>query len=76
MITIRCAHCRKKIFKYNKIGKGRILYCWKERIKEDYTKREGDKVLCECGKLIGIDEKIRIRMKQNSFIYSGHIKNK
>jgi len=71
MIVIKCAKCRNKAFKYLKVGKGRILHCWKERIIEDYSVRDGNKVKCQCGNLIGIDEGRWIKMKQRSFTYSG-----
>ena len=56
MITIKCSKCRRKIFKYIKIGKGRLLHCWKNRIVEDYSVHIEGEVRCECGNLIGIDE--------------------
>ena len=71
MITIKCIKRRSKIFKYLKVGKGRILHCWKDRIIKDYSIRDGDKVKCCCGNLIGVDEGKWIKMKQSSFIYSG-----
>jgi hypothetical protein len=73
MIIIRCAKCRAKIFKYKKIGKGRLLHCWKDRIVKDYTVRAGDEVRCACGNLIGVSESKWIRMKQNAFSHSGTI---
>ncbi|MCD6453188.1 MAG: hypothetical protein J7K77_02760 [Dehalococcoidales bacterium] len=74
MITIRCARCKGKVFRYLKIGKGRLLHCWKGRIIKDYSLRNGNEVRCRCGSLIGIDEGKWIRMKQSSFIYSGAAK--
>jgi len=71
MIVIKCARCKGKIFKYLKFGKGRLLHCWKERVIEDYSIREGNEVKCQCGNLIGIDEGKWVKMKQHSFIYSG-----
>ena len=71
MITIKCAKCKRKIFKYLKIGKGRVLRCWKTRISKDYSIREGNIVKCPCGNVIGIENGKKIKMKQNSFIYSG-----
>jgi len=71
MITIKCAKCNRKIFKYLKVGKGRILRCYKSRIIKDYSIREKNEVRCHCGNLIGIDEEKWIKMKQSSFIYSG-----
>lgn len=71
MITIKCAKCKRKIFKYLKIGKGQVWRCWKDRIRKDYSVRNGNMVKCQCGNLIGIEEDKWIKMKQNSFIYSG-----
>lgn len=68
---IRCAKCKKKIFKYHKIGKGRLLHCWKERITEDHSVRNGNEVECQCGNPVGTDEGRWIRLKQRSFTRSG-----
>jgi len=76
MIIVRCAKCKRKIFKYRKIGKGKLLHCWKDRLIEDYTLREQNEVRCECGNLIGIDEGKWIKMKQYAFFYSGTINRK
>jgi len=76
MITVKCAKCKRKIFKYQKIGKGRLWHCWKERIIEDYSIREGNQIKCKCGNLIGIDQGKWIKMRQNSFTYTGVIKRK
>ncbi len=76
LITIKCAKCRMKIFKYQKIGKGKIIYCWNSRIQKDYSIREQELVKCNCGNLIGIMVSKGIRMKQKAFIYSGTISNK
>jgi len=69
MITIRCAKCKHKVFKYLKIGKGRVLHCWKDRVVKDYSVRNESEVKCQCGNLIGIDEGRWVKMKQHSFIY-------
>ena len=42
MITIRCAKCKSKIFEYIKIGKGKLLHCWKDRIIKDYSIQNGN----------------------------------
>jgi len=76
MITVKCAKCKRKIFKYQKIGKGRLWRCWKERIIEDYSIRDGNQIKCKCGNLIGIDQGKWIKMRQNSFTCSGVIKRK
>jgi hypothetical protein len=76
MLTIRCSVCRTKIFKYQKVGKGRLLHCWKDRIIEDYTVRDGDQVRCPCGNVVGIDETKWIKIKQHAIMYSGSITRK
>jgi len=63
MIILRCAKCKRKIFKYRKIGKGKLLLCWKARLIEDYTLRKQNEVRCECGNLIGVVERKWIQMK-------------
>ena len=70
-MIIRCAKCRAKLLRYKKIGKGKLLHCWKDRILEDHTMRNGDEIRCPCGNLIGIDEKKWIKMKQAAFTWSG-----
>lgn len=76
MLTLKCAKCNRKLMKYEKIGKGRILNCWKDRIKEDYTIRSGDEVKCKCGSLIGTDLGKGIKMKHHSFTYKETILKK
>jgi hypothetical protein len=71
MIIIKCAKCRREVFKYLKVGEGRLLHCWRERIIEDSSVRDGNEVRCQCGNLIGIDEGKWIKLKQHSFTYSG-----
>ena len=74
MITVKCAKCKKKIFKYAKIGKGKLWHCWKDRIIEDKSIRKANEIKCQCGSLVGVDEGKWIKMKQHSFTYSGAIK--
>lgn len=71
MLIIKCSKCRKKLFKYRKIGKGRVLRCWHSRIIQDFTIKEDDKVFCNCGNLIGSDDNLKVNMKQSAFIVSG-----
>jgi len=73
MLIIRCAKCRRKIFKYLKIGKGHLLRCWKERIIKDFSVKEGSNVKCPCGHVIGVDKGKWIKMKQGNFTFSGTI---
>jgi hypothetical protein len=74
MIIVKCAKCKSKIFKYVKIGKGKLWHCWKDRIIEDNSIRDGDKVKCQCGNLVGIEQRKWIKMRQHSFTYSGALK--
>ncbi len=76
MITIKCSKCKKKLFKYHKVGKGKVIHCWDARIIKDYTLVKDTTVFCVCGKIIGNKVPKGIRMKQNAFTYSGTISNK
>lgn len=71
MKILKCARCRHKLMKYNKIGKGRIVRCWHDRIIENYAVREGDELKCVCGAVIGTYDARGIRLRQNSFTASG-----
>jgi len=71
LMLIRCSKCKTKIFRYRKIGKGRLWHCWLDRITEDNSVRKGNEVLCPCGNVIGrVDEKW-IKMNQRAIVYSG-----
>lgn len=76
MINIKCAQCKRKLLKYNKIGKGRILRCYKARIVKYYPVRNRENLQCECGQLIGVDQGKWIKMKPNAFEYSGRMSRK
>ena len=75
MLTIKCASCKSKIFKYHKIGKGQVLRCYKERIKRVYKAEIVDNQLkcSKCGNFLGkeIRNGSAIKMNQESFNYSG-----
>jgi len=76
MLTIRCAACRRKLWKYEKFGKGEVLRCYKKRIDKNFDFRQDkDKIVCECGKVIGIDKGPHIKMIKKRFIYSGEKRN-
>ncbi len=74
MLTIKCADCKTKIMKYKKIGKGKVLRCYRDRITRLYDyDTEADKLKCgNCGKEIGEIEEKQVNMKQNAFTFSGH----
>ena len=72
MLTLKCSACKRKLWKYDKIGKGAVLRCHKDRITRTYQmNKEGDKVKCQCGKVVGIDKGPSIKMISKSFVYSG-----
>lgn len=76
MLTIKCAACKRKLWKYEKIGKGAVLRCYKERITRQYAvQTAGSTVQCLCGKAIGVDEGAYIKMIGNAFTYSGTKEN-
>ncbi len=77
MLTIKCSACKKKLWKYEKIGQGEVLRCHKSRITRLYeTQKEDHKVKCICGKEIGIDKGTYIKMIGKAFTYSGTKINK
>jgi len=77
MLTIKCSACKKKLWKYDKIGQGKVLRCHKSRISKEYTLLINDngKIQCTCGKDIGIDKGKHYKMISKSFTYSGIKRN-
>ena len=78
MLTLRCAACKKKLWRYFKIGQGEVLRCHKDRIKKNFetTTISGHKIYCKCGKEIGIDKGNYYKMIAKAFTYSGKKTNK
>ncbi|MDM8520021.1 hypothetical protein QUF64_08240 [Anaerolineales bacterium HSG6] len=76
MLTIKCAACKRKLWKYDKIGHGEVLRCHKSRMGRiyDYEQR-AQKLFCRCGKPIGIDKGSFIKMIKNGFVYTGTKRN-
>ena len=77
MLVIRCAACRKKLWRYDKIGKGEVLRCHKDRIGKDYGNclRGGGSWRCLCGKTIGTDRGTFVKMIATAFTCSGTKRN-
>ena len=72
MLTIRCAGCKRKLFRYDKIGNGAVLRCFLHRItKYHEIEMTGDEARCPCGKVIGKISAGAVRMNQSTFTYSG-----
>ena len=77
MLILKCAACKKKLWKYDKIGPGEVLRCHKDRIIKIYGYIRGeDKIKCPCGKDVGIDKGTYIKMIGKGFTYSGTQRNK
>ena len=71
LIIVRCSVCKRKVFEYMKMGKGKLHHCWKKRIIADYSMRKGDEVYCACGNLIGYDCGGYIKLIHDSFKVTG-----
>ena len=76
MLTLKCARCGRKLYKYKKIGEGRLLRCWKDRIVEDHSVTSRTEVRCECGSLVGLDEGRWIKLKRHAFTRSGTVSSR
>jgi hypothetical protein len=76
VLVIRCAACKRKLWKYDKIGQGEVLRCHKDRITRMYAaKEEENGIKCLCGKDIGIDKGSYIKMIRKAFTYTGTKRN-
>ena len=77
MLILKCSACKKKLWQYDKIGPGEVLRCHKEKIKKCFSDLTwGKKVICGCGKEVGIDKGSYIKMVASAFTYSGTKRNK
>jgi hypothetical protein len=76
MLTIHCAACKKKLWRYDKIGPGAVLRCHKDRIKKMYNGEVYEhKIRCPCGKDIGIDKGMHYKMIAKAFTCKGTKRN-
>ena len=76
MLLIKCSGCKRKLWKYQKVGKGEVLRCYKGRITREYDyETQGHKIKCLCGKEIGIDKGRHIKMVRKAFTYTGSKSN-
>jgi len=73
MLVIRCSACKRKLWRYDKIGPGEVLRCHKDRIKKMFSAVIGDngRISCTCGKDIGIDKGNFYKMIAKAFTYRG-----
>lgn len=37
MLVIKCSACKRKLWKYDKVGQGQVLRCYKDRITKEYN---------------------------------------
>ncbi|MFW6216361.1 MAG: hypothetical protein ACOC3Y_00880 [Desulfohalobiaceae bacterium] len=72
MLTIKCARCKQKLFKYHKIGPGHVLRCHKHRISRGYQYQVSQgRLLCACGQAVGQDKGSYFSMDKKAFTCSG-----
>lgn len=72
MLVIKCSACRKKLWRYRKLGQRELLRCHRDRIEKVWFKDEHDgKIWCQCGNAVGISKGTFIKMNKNAFTYSG-----
>lgn len=76
MLTVRCAACKGKLWRYDKIGQGEVLRCHKDRILKRYAVEERDgRIFFSCGRDIGIDKGTFFKMIAKAFTYRGTKRN-
>lgn len=76
MLTIRCAACKAKLWRYDKIGPGEVLRCHKDRIDKMWNSVvKDDRIYCRCGKDIGIDKGSFYKMIAKAFTYKDTKRN-
>ena len=72
MLTIHCSGCKRKLYKYRKVGSGQVLRCHKKRINQVYNCEFcAEAIWCKCGQRIGIDKGLFYKMISNAFTYTG-----
>ncbi|WP_062264509.1 hypothetical protein [Endozoicomonas arenosclerae] len=82
MLVFKCARCKKKLWKYLKIGKGSVVRIHKSRISKHYMdlNLEGldmdEKIFCTCGQPLGNNKGSFISVAKNSLVSSGSKENK
>jgi hypothetical protein len=72
VLVIKCGACKRKLWKYDKIGQGEVLRCHKDRIVRIYdVETQHHRLRCHCGNDIGIDKGTYIKMIKKAFTYQG-----
>ena len=79
MLIVKCAACKKKLWRYDKIGQGEVLRCHKDRIQKFYFEpaegKHEHKIYCKCGKEIALDRGTHFKMVAKAFTSSGTKRN-
>ncbi len=76
MLVLRCTACKRKLWRYDKVGPGEVLRCHKTRIDKFYNVFEREKgIFCSCGRKIGIDKGSYFKMIAKAFTYRGTKRN-
>ena len=76
MLVLKCSACKRRLWKYDKIGQGEVLRCHKDRITKMYrVGQEEDRIKCLCGKDIGINKGSYIKMIGKAFTHTGTKRN-
>ncbi len=76
MLILKCAACKKKLWRYDKIGQGELMRCHKARIDKVYGLEENNgKICCCCGRAVGIDKGSYYQMIRKAFTSSGSKRN-
>ncbi len=55
VMTIKCKKCKRKVFKYQKIGKGLIIKAYKPKIRSPNYQLKHGNLYCQCGHRIATD---------------------
>jgi len=77
MLTIKCSGCKRKLWKYRKVGPGEVLRCHKDRMTRKFEFKDKDgRVYCPCGQAVGINKGSFYKMIARSFTCSGVKDNK
>ncbi len=72
VLTIKCSGCKAKLWKYKKIGPGKVLRCHKARISNRFEVQErGEKLICPCGREIATDRGRFYKMHPDAFTHTG-----
>ena len=76
LLVLRCSACKRKLWKYDKIGSCELLRCHKDRITNVYGfEEEWGRARCLCGQTFGIDKGTYYKMIAKAFTYSGTKRN-